>query len=1626
MDASPITAAASDKPRDRGEQILSAKKKLKSYRAKQALMAQKRSSGSLSHIRTNSTEHGSPTAVNMALMSNEVISQPSTSTIPASPSASSAHVRVASRSGHGRGHSRNVSISISASSLATQTLSAQSSTAFAPRPLSSSMSTSSSMGHARTHSRSHSRSLSKSRPVSISMLGAKKHDPVVVAIEHSAGENPLGDWTSANSATNNNRGSASELRRRTASQTSALSRSSQQFLDSSALFGGAPLASDNRRDAAKAAPRYVHVDEKESAVSAQPMPFEFPASPSPNPAALARHSRRLSRHARNTSISTKRESMEIMGGVGLGIASGAPMTTPVYGPTSSNSIGSSRRRSSRMSNLPSASVLFGSADAVSSVPTAERGSVQNWDWKAAIANAGNDSLEEGQSRLTALEKLEGRSAPRPASVLFEETPASQSRHIPRSPSGQSLSHHSKRLSGHARNESIQIPNFDEIHQNEIAERRASWKPSPNPDAPTSSGSDPASSASSGSARRESWRSGLAPPLTSSLITSGFQSPALPNAYLSSPGRPESMVLHAESPQPEGLGTLMEEEEEEESLSPIRERASLDMHLGGQPASEEEERRKQRREAEEETVKRNRRASLAPRPLKLKSRPPSLYLAPSVRHGISSSPSMPNFAASPTTPTFLANEATPRALLASLPAAAEDGTETDAAPMSSPLPHSKSMPDLAGSALELYQAVKTEEEEAQASSSPAPIQAPLPPSMRSSMEEEERQREALQQSILRAYRNSISAAPPGLASVDENVAASTSSVPTSSQRHGMRTLRLGSQASLASIMESDPSSAASINGPSSASITANRRRSLIIGSGPLSSLSSSSARETDLGNGLSSNASVRAARRSSIIYKPSSGAGVEPGSAHSASDSLAGLGGVPVAVHDELKAKANRDAALLESTKKQVEVLERELASESDRSARERADREQQSILKEQALLARVEQAEAVARQSSDSVVATKAELAEVREQLDDLQAEREVLQEDIEGWRSRCQDLEKTLRSEKAKADENRKLRSAARLRIRHLTDTLEKAGVAVPNDELSIYQALDQPQLEIAAALRSPALGATSPVLSTGTPTFSPILGADTAPPQITKLLADMRQQIFNLAGSLEYERKQHLQAKEELSRLHDQEQARSIGGDYSADGSHGDESGVSVSPPSSSTRPSSNVIGKNKRHVFAYDSSMGSFGQSQSSNSLSMTTEDTVHTDNESDLSDSISHKLPTSESENVGLGMGGIDILDEIEEVSEVSESVEGSNATSQTAGREVEASPTWIDIEAGPIRPSFEASESSFDGHFEDAENAPPTPDLYRAEEHFSSPLTSSTSSNDSRESPSTPPLGLMPNDDDGDLTARTPSPRPEFIREWSFELGVRRSSRKGKFEAPCVEDFFGILREDRLPPLSTSNEALDLPPIVVQGNGTILPTARIGKDGRPVHVPQPAGAASRIASLVGGGSKRPPIARSAFMRDSFDTPANRHTSASVSSLPGGGALHHDPALSTSSSFASIGSRALSRMSLQNLTGAFSGLSGYLTNQSGAAVNAAAAATQMCSTNATNGISHLGRIQDEEQGFGTSDMSEASWTSDNGSDGSTKQTRAFVDPARVQPPKATPLWLLDFSSSTPAAHGPIISL
>lgn len=125
----------------------------------------------------------------------------------------------------------------------------------------------------------------------------------------------------------------------------------------------------------------------------------------------------------------------------------------------------------------------------------------------------------------------------------------------------------------------------------------------------------------------------------------------------------------------------------------------------------------------------------------------------------------------------------------------------------------------------------------------------------------------------------------------------------------------------------------------------------------------------------------------------------------------------------------------------------------------------------------------------EEVESLRFELAEVKENMLNAEEEREMLREDIDGWRTRCADLERALQNERAKLDDERREGMLLREKVRKLGDRLAQTQ--------------------------------NGPGASEGGDTSSPdgTIDASLVNAQ-AKLIGEMRDQIFSLAAALERER--------------------------------------------------------------------------------------------------------------------------------------------------------------------------------------------------------------------------------------------------------------------------------------------------------------------------------------------------------------------------------------------------------------------------------------------------------------------------------------------------------------------------
>ncbi|KDN52739.1 hypothetical protein K437DRAFT_266401 [Tilletiaria anomala UBC 951] len=1531
-------------------------------------------------------------------------------------------------------------------------------------------------------------------------------------------------------------------------------------------------------------------------------------------------SKRLSRHNRRASVATKRESMEVMGGLLHGPAAAAAGVTGY-------STAERRRSAARLSGIMPASALFGDIPPAAGTSSAGkrrstvRISVQrDWNWQSAIAVNGSNSSnsDDIESRLSALDKLEGKSpsaslslnhvaspeaaaaqealaqsraAPKPFPLIVPDTithagsntqvplvtlqgntptpgpntAAANKQFMPGSDSAAashlcfSLPHTAGGLwppllfdrdgaalgsSGdgddigkdgstadqaeqayvacvdqRGSRSSVQLPDFDELHGTEGMNKRASLSLLEMNEKATSS----AAPGADGAVAASTWESvnavltmtsfgmrdaldSLASPRASHRLPSPLASPQalpLPKSPLagsaSSIGLPStptpSNADDAATATAEGLGTLVEEEEDEEDyagspsqLSALalhnvtadspdgtpspdaddpsstpgpatspRQSGAKGMEEQQQPRDEE----RKRREEELAQIKRNRRASaLTPKPMKLKSRPASLFLAPSMRNSNSTGLAASDF--SPTAGAGVFSSATAATGAATAESAVAQAKANPLQPPEAGTVHMEEEDSVGELRLGWSMAKAQRASASKVASLAGDHQLTSPPSSSIGLDARKR-----------TWRMSM----PAVAGSLSGSSAGATGAPQ--QRIGMRRLQLGSlNTALPSTVETSHSFASDLSSSSSSGSSG--------GIGGISIPFSS-------GSGSSNAGPVK--RRSSIIYKSSEakqstpliGSSASSGGFNlmrsSSSDSIsstisssgivgasaaAAAGGISAAAWDELKTRAQRDAALLDSMRRQLEAAQKELAGEKLRAEREYTDLERLMQNEKLSLAAKIQEAERNASARTTEAETAQAELQKVREALEETEAERDTYQEDVDGWRTRCADLEKKLASERSRAEAETRARRGVAAKVKRLIAQLEATGAQVsPEDQL-------QPEDVAPSVLDRVTPGhvsrySPSSPMAPGASGYFSQSSAMPPPEQTVKLLADMRQQIFNLAGTLEHERRERAKAADELESLRaqsNQEQGpepAELPQPAPESFHRGDSSSLPENtvleceqPAITSQMPITTVSpgrsSRNKRHVFAYDSSTGSQEHSSASagsQSLSNTTVSETPFDEESFAKAQAA--LAASEEDDsegdfsLATGRGTLQTLDEVEEEEAPSDGVANESLCSDDA---TPVRPS-IDVEGGAVNGDLHFDEDTawdassevkddrlqgppsvnkvplvaLEGHLLDM-SSPRSSDGRRSTmsvtmpslQHTSSHRDSDDSSFDSQ-GPASPPNGQSGDMDDSDYED-VPEPfeemeeRPEFIPEWSFHkaskhalrrMAVNSTKRSVKHsKIPSVEDFFGIMNETTLPPLPSSSDALDMPPIHI--------------DAVPfMHRYIGYGTRSSVRSAsVKGVSGIPAPRYSPY--DSFEAT----TRASMSESSDGGRQSVD----STSSYLSRATGILSGASVgrvsQGVTNAFSGLGGYLTKQD--AFSVAQAGNSASQPHPMQSVT-----EEREPAMYSTKRRQDTGSSIASSASSTRPARQFVPRYGGPPLIATPSWELDFTHATGGAGShPVIVL
>ena len=168
----------------------------------------------------------------------------------------------------------------------------------------------------------------------------------------------------------------------------------------------------------------------------------------------------------------------------------------------------------------------------------------------------------------------------------------------------------------------------------------------------------------------------------------------------------------------------------------------------------------------------------------------------------------------------------------------------------------------------------------------------------------------------------------------------------------------------------------------------------------------------------------------------------------------------------------------------------------------------------------------------------EAQIHDMQMQLEDTSGERDMYKEDIVDWRSRCSDLEHTIQSQQLRLNQERTWRRVAMKRMQAMSTRL-RAGTATGSDvstastDTSHSSALpsmpDLPELpelpsEDEAGLWTQRVARQ---LSKHAPNSS---NAPELAPETIKLLSDMREQILTLYSALRLEESNHALTREQL----------------------------------------------------------------------------------------------------------------------------------------------------------------------------------------------------------------------------------------------------------------------------------------------------------------------------------------------------------------------------------------------------------------------------------------------------------------------------------------------------------------
>jgi len=546
---------------------------------------------------------------------------------------------------------------------------------------------------------------------------------------------------------------------------------------------------------------------------------------------------------------------------------------------------------------------------------------------------------------------------------------------------------------------------------------------------------------------------------------------------------------------------------------------------------------------------------------------------------------------------------------------------------------------------------------------------------------------------------------------------------------------------------------------------------------------------------------------SISYKGLNGL-TQPQQGYSFADSDSSAGGgfgslvmeedltETVAVNDEKERllQAQLDTLQADTTRLQEELsaARAELAVRQAESDRDFTDLQSRTVEETRALHMRVFELENSVQAKVAEVDAIKtdltavtAELEEMKEVLNDAVAERDDIQGDVDGWRQRCSDLEKAVQAERTKFEDERRDGLLTREKLRKLGDRLAAnntagAGSSANNNE--------------DAALASAQ----------------------------AKLIGEMRDQIFSLAGALEREQRDHRATK---ALLQESENSRIQQHHPGTDRSHNasESSGSSVGRSfNSSFNSFSNMTEMTDDTSFSASESSNSIYGASSFGTMSCT-----------DLNSPITPGL-----------VGGLHTLAEEDEEEEEEE--EAQEAVEVVVEGD---SGAWTDAEEEDAVPELDFQDTETD------------PSVARAKQ--------STQSSVDETMPKTP---IRDSPDPATMHRRSDS----FIKQWTFPKGPVVEPLH--IVIPDDHCFFSLSSAEKLPALPLTPLAMEMPPFFASDLVVDEDEARRSFDS--FHSRRPSSPRSSVSPIRNSFQlSGPPPARSARVSAALSSSTSSGTSIS---------------------------------------------------------------------------------------------------------------------------------------------------